>query len=175
MDLLLFDDEDELPDHLLISEDSNRSWKEIPEEDVHSGNNEPVSIDEELPQLQKYDDKKSPLVMRTQEHELKLIQAQERRERARRFSSFTSWMPDLHRVWAPKQPKAMKRKSDNLQKLSKRRKHSKASYDTVCETPMTEKKQSRPCGNAIDDEEDHVDSQARSHGPVSKALFQDDM
>ncbi|KAK9009956.1 hypothetical protein V6N11_036477 [Hibiscus sabdariffa] len=163
MDLLLFDDEDELPDHLQNSEDSNRSWKEIPEEDVHYENNEPVSIDEEPP------------VMRTQEHELKLIQAQERRERARRFSSFTSWMPDLHRVWAPKQPKGMKRKSDNLQKPSKRRKCSKASYDTVCETPMTEKKQSRPCGNAIDDEEDHVDSQARSHGPVSKALFQDDM
>ncbi|KAL4298067.1 hypothetical protein GQ457_12G006890 [Hibiscus cannabinus] len=47
MDLLLFDDEDELPDHLLNSEDSNRSWKEIPEEDVHYENNEPVSIDEE--------------------------------------------------------------------------------------------------------------------------------
>ncbi|GMI71601.1 hypothetical protein like AT5G52950 [Hibiscus trionum] len=175
MDLLLFDDEDELPNHLLNSEDSNRSWREKPEEDVHSKNHEPVSIEEECPQLQKYENKRSRPVMRNEEHELKLIQAQERRERARRFSSFTSWMPDLQRVWAPKQPNAMKSKSDNLRKLSKRKNRSKTSYDTVCETPMTEKKRSSPYGNAIDDEEDHRDSRAYPHGPVSKALFQDGM
>ncbi|KAK8577525.1 hypothetical protein V6N13_027796 [Hibiscus sabdariffa] len=175
MDLLLFDDEDELPNHLLNSEDSNRSWKEKPEEDVHSRNHEPVSIEEECPQLQKYNNKISLPVMRTEEHELKLIQAQERRERARRFSSFTSWMPDLQRVWAPKQPKAMKSKSDNLRKLSKRKNRSKASYDTVCETPMTEKKRSSIHRNTFDDEEDHGGSRAHPHGSVSKALFQDDM
>ncbi|KAE8698175.1 hypothetical protein F3Y22_tig00110602pilonHSYRG00295 [Hibiscus syriacus] len=175
MDLLLFDDEDELPNHVLNSEDSNRSWKEKPEEDVHSRSHEPVSIEEECPQLQKHDNKRSPLVMRTEEHELKLIQAEERRERARRFSSFTSWKPDLQRVWAPKQLNAMKRKSDNLRKLSKRKKCCKASYDTVCETPMTEKKRSSPYKNAIDDEEDHRDSRPHSDGPVSKVLFQDEM
>ncbi|KAE8717468.1 LIM domain-containing protein A, putative isoform 2 [Hibiscus syriacus] len=175
MDLLLFDDGDELPNHVQNSKDSNRSWKEKPEEDVHSRSYEPVSIEEECPQLQKHDKKRSPLVMRTEEHELKLIQAQERRERARRFSSFTSWMPDLQRVWAPKQPNTMKRKSDNLRKLSKRKNCSKASYDTVCETPMTEKKRSSPNRNAIDDEEDNRDSRPHPHGPVSKALFQNDM
>ncbi|XP_022764326.1 uncharacterized protein LOC111309555 isoform X2 [Durio zibethinus] len=175
MDLLLFDDEDELPNHLLNSEDSNRSWKEKPEEDVNYRNNEPVSIEDESPQLQKNDNKRSPRVIRTKEDALKLIQAQERRERARRFSSFTSWMPDLQRVWAPKQPKAMKPKSDPLRKLSKRKNRSRASYDMVCETPMTAKKRSSPCGNSIDDEEDNEDCRAHSHGPVSKALFQDDM
>ncbi|MBA0651309.1 hypothetical protein Goklo_018648 [Gossypium klotzschianum] len=175
MDLLLFDDEDELPNHLLNSEDSNRSWKEKPEEDVHSRNHEPVSIEEEFPQLQKYDNKRILQVMRTEEHELKLIQAQEMRERARRFSSFTSWMPDLQRVWAPKQPKAMKSKSDNLRKLSKRKSRSKASYDMVCETPMTEKKRSSTCRTTTDDKDDCGDCRAHPHGPVSKALFQDDM
>ncbi|MBA0558696.1 hypothetical protein Golob_015703 [Gossypium lobatum] len=175
MDLLLFDDEDELPNHLLNSEDSNRSWKEKPEEDVHSRNHEPVSIEEESPQLQKYDNKRILQVMRTEEHELKLIQAQEMRERARRFSSFTSWMPDLQRVWAPKQPKAMKSKSDNLRKLSKRKSRSKASYDMVCETPMTEKKRSSTCRTTTDDKDDCGDCRAHPHGPVSKALFQDDM
>ncbi|XWS50420.1 hypothetical protein CRYUN_Cryun12cG0086200 [Craigia yunnanensis] len=175
MDLFLFDDEDELPNHLLNSEDSNRSWKEKPEEDVNYRNNEPVSIEDESPQLQKNDNKRSSRVIRTEEHALKLIQAQERRERARRFSSFTSWMPDLQRVWAPKLPKAMKPKSDPLRKLSKRKNRSRASYDMVCETPMTEKKRSSPCGNSIDDEEYHEDCRAHSHGPVSKALFQDDL
>ncbi|KAB2066932.1 hypothetical protein ES319_A09G192500v1 [Gossypium barbadense] len=175
MDLLLFDDEDELPNHLLNSEDSNRSWKEKPEEDVHSRNHEPVSIEEESPQLQKYNNKRILQVMRTEELELKLIQAQEMRERARRFSSFTSWMPDLQRVWAPKQPKAMKSKSDNLRKLSKRKSRSKASYDMVCETPMTEKKRSSTCRTTTDDKDDYGDCRAHPHGPVSKALFQDDM
>ena len=43
------------------------------------------------------------------------------------------------------------------------------------ETPMTEKKRSSQCGNSIDDEADHEDFRAHSHGPVSKALFKDDM
>ncbi|KAE8658564.1 hypothetical protein F3Y22_tig00116971pilonHSYRG00802 [Hibiscus syriacus] len=46
-----FNEEDESPNHLLNSEDSNRSWKEKPEEDVHSQNNEPVSIEEESPKF----------------------------------------------------------------------------------------------------------------------------
>ena len=174
MDLLLFDDEDELPNHLLNSEDSNQSWKEKPGEDVNYRNNELVSIEDESPQLQKNDNKRSPQI-RIEEHALKLIQAQERRERARRFSSFTSWMPDLQRVWAPKLPKAMKPKSDPLRKRSKRKNLSRASYDMVCETPLTEKKRLSPCGNSIDDEENHEACRVQYHGPVSKALFLDDM
>ncbi|OMO78340.1 hypothetical protein COLO4_24780 [Corchorus olitorius] len=171
MDLLQFDDEDELPNHLFNSEDSNQSWKENPMKDVNYRKNEPYLIENKSPQLQKND--KSPQVIRTEEHARKLIEAQGRRERARRFSSFTSWMPDLQRVWAPKQLKTTKPKSDPLQKLSKRKKPSRASYDMVCETPMTEKKRSSPHRNSIDDEEDHEDCGTHTHSHVSKALFQD--
>ncbi|XVF53476.1 hypothetical protein PTKIN_Ptkin05aG0102200 [Pterospermum kingtungense] len=188
MDLLLFDDEDQLLNRLLDSEGSNQSWKEKPEEDVNYRNNEPI-LKEESRQQQKNNNKRSLPVIRSEEDALKLIQAQERRERARRFSSFTSWMPDLQRVWAPKQPKAMKPKPDPLRKLSKRKNRSKASYDIVCETPMTEKmrssmvcetpmtekKRSSARGKSIGDGEDHEDCRSDSHGPVSKALFQDDM
>ncbi|OMO53273.1 hypothetical protein CCACVL1_28757 [Corchorus capsularis] len=171
MDLLLFDDEDELPNHLFNSEDSDQSWKENPEKDVNYRKNEPDLIENKYPQLLKND--KSPQVIRTEEHARKLIEAQGRRERARRFSSFTSWMPDLQRVWAPKQLKTTKPKSDPLQKLSKRKKPSRASYDMVCETPMTEKKRSSAHRNSIDDEEDHEDCGTHTHSHVSKALFQD--
>ncbi|XVF12603.1 hypothetical protein REPUB_Repub08aG0133200 [Reevesia pubescens] len=174
MDLFLFDDEDELSNHILNSEDSNQSWKEKPDKDVKHRNNEPVSIEDESLQQQKNENENGPQVIRTEDHAQKLVQAQARRERARRFSSFTSWMPDLQRVWAPKQPKAMKPKSDPLRKLSKRKNRMRATYDMVCETPMTVKKRSSPCGNSIDDE-DHEDSRTQSHGPVSKALFQDDI
>ncbi|XP_021275111.1 uncharacterized protein LOC110409918 [Herrania umbratica] len=174
MDLLLFDDEDELPNHLLNSEGSNQSWKEKPAKDVKYRNNEPVSIEDESPQLQK-NDNRSPQVIRTKEHAQKLIEAREKRERARRFSSFTSWVPDLQRVWVPKQLKATKPKSEPLRKLSKRKNCSRANYDMVCETPITEKKRSSPRRNSIDDEEGHRDCGADSHGSVSKALFQDDI
>ncbi|EOY23409.1 LIM domain-containing protein A, putative isoform 1 [Theobroma cacao] len=174
MDLLLFDDEDELPNHLLNSEGSNQSWKEKPEKDVNYRKNEPVSIGDESPQVHK-NDNRSPQVIRTKEHAQKLIEAQERRERARRFSSFTSWMPHLQRVWVPKQPKAMKLKSEPLRKLSKRKNCSRANYDMVCETPITEKKRSSPRRIGIDEEEGHRDCGAHSHGSVSKALFQDDI
>ena len=39
---------------------------------------------------------------------------QTRRQRERKFASFASWVPNLQGVWAPKQPKAMKPKSDPL-------------------------------------------------------------
>lgn len=37
-------------------------------------------------------------------HEERLARAEERRNRDRRLSSFTSWVPDLRRVWALKHP-----------------------------------------------------------------------
>ncbi|KAH0906318.1 hypothetical protein HID58_038145, partial [Brassica napus] len=56
----------------------------------------------------------------------KVVEAQKRRERARRFSSFTSWMPDLCRVWAPKQAKNSRDKADQQKRMAKRE-----LYDTV--------------------------------------------
>ncbi|XP_031249021.1 uncharacterized protein LOC116106860 [Pistacia vera] len=167
MDLLLFADEDESPNHLLNSEDSNQSWRDETGENFRV--NKSVSLEDESLQLHENDDE-NPQGIRREEHARKVMEAHERRERARRFASFTSWVPDLQRVWAPKQPKAMKPKSN--WKLPKRKDHKSASYDKVCETPMTGNK--RSCSIESDtDEYVHQDSGSRTCSSVSKALFQD--
>ncbi|KAF3432889.1 hypothetical protein FNV43_RR23991 [Rhamnella rubrinervis] len=144
MDLLLFADEVELPNQLLNSEDSNQSWKQRPERDelgeIHRSSEPVLAKDESTQPLE--NDNGNAKRIRKEDHALKIIKAQERRERARRFSSFTSWVPDLQRIWAPKQPKAMKPNLLPFRKLSKRKDRGGASNDTVCETPMTEKKHS---------------------------------
>lgn len=175
MDLLLFADDDKSPNRLLNSEDSNHSCREKSERDEIGENyrtNEPLSAEAESLQLPR-NDNGSPQGIKQEEHTHRLMQAQERRERARRFASFTSWMPDLQRVWAPKQPKLMQQKSDPFRKLSKRKERRRVSYDMVCETPMTGNKRSCPQGSSIDDK-DYQDSGSQSGGSVSKALFQDD-
>ncbi|XP_015878157.4 uncharacterized protein LOC107414533 [Ziziphus jujuba] len=179
MDLLLFADEDELPNRLLNSEDSNQSWKQNPARDELGENHritEPVSADGESHKPLE-DDNASVKMITKDDHARKLIKARERRERARRFSSFTSWVPDLQRVWAPKQPKVMKPNWNPLRKHSKRKKdRGVASYDTVCETPMTGKENSSRRRSCIDDEEDYQGYNNNNHQPcssVSKALFQD--
>ena len=177
MDLLLFADADEAPNHLLNSEDSNHSLREKPEKDEVGENHrfsEPISTEDEYHHLLAHDSRIQGVV--EEEHTRRLIEAQERRERARRFSSFTSWVPDLQRVWAPKQPNPMKPKSDSLRKLSKRKKQAVESNDTVCETPMTEKKRSNSGRSSFDDEDyqdNHFSSQSCTS--VSKALFQDNL
>ncbi|KAJ1426520.1 hypothetical protein SESBI_10264 [Sesbania bispinosa] len=175
MDLLQFPDEDEAPNNLFNSEDSNKSLNikvyrdEMGENDV---SNEPVSAENEPFQLQKNDSGIFQKIIEG-DRDKKLIEAKERRERARRFSSFTSWMPDLQRVWAPKQ-KGMKPKTDLLRKVSKRKDRQRASYDTVCETPMTRNKRSSPWTRGSDDES-HLADGSQPNGSVSKALFQDDL
>ncbi|KAK1284970.1 hypothetical protein QJS10_CPB20g02079 [Acorus calamus] len=88
-----------------------------------------------------------------------ITKAQERRNRARRFSSFTSWTPDLLRVWAPRLPNTTKATPESSCKPSKRRKRHTARYDMVCETPMTDKKPRHP--------------EIESSRSLSKALFQE--
>lgn len=172
MDLLLFADNDEAPNHFLNSEDSNQSWRERENGDEVGENsriNEPVSVQDESHQLHGNDDESPQGVKRT-EHIRRVIKAQERRERARRFSSFTSWVPDLQRVWAPKQSKAVKPKSQL--KVSKRKGSNKrARYDKVCETPSSGSKRSYSQGNSSSTGKVSRDSLSCS---VSKALFQDD-
>ena len=174
MDLLLFGDEDESPNPLLNSEDSNQSWREKPDRDEIGDSeraNELISAENESSQPLE-DDNGIPTGNKGEEHARRLIEARERRERARRFASFTSWVPDLQRVWAPKQPNAMKPKSDSYRKQSKRKDRRRASYDMVCETPMSSKKRSLPRRSSSDDN-DPQDHGTHSSS-VSKALFQDD-
>lgn len=175
MDLLPFDEEDEPQLLLLNSEDSNQSWRDKQElyemadtKDIHKS----VSLEDESSQPLEIADESSQGIRR-EEHALKLSEARKRRERARRFSSFTSWVPDLQRVWAPKQPKAGIVKSQSLSKESKRKERQMATYTVVCETPMTGQKRPYSQGSRKGDEE-FQDHGSNSSSCVSKALFQDD-
>ncbi|TKY72652.1 hypothetical protein E2542_SST01395 [Spatholobus suberectus] len=174
MDLLLFANEDEAPNSLFNSEDNNKSLNkkayrdEVGENDV---SNQPVSAENEPFQLQDGSGRFQRTVDRNRDK--KLIEAKEKRERARRFSSFTTWMPVLQRVWAPKQ-KGMKPKTDLLQRVPKRKERKRASYGTVCETPMTGNKRSSPWTRGSDDDNGLADGSQPS-GSVSKALFKDDL
>ncbi|KAL2550567.1 hypothetical protein Fot_12097 [Forsythia ovata] len=164
MDLLPFGDEDEVPSLLFNSEDSNQPWREKHERYEKSETNsihQSVSAEDESLQPPKNINESSQL-SRKEEREHLFNEARERRERARRFVSFTSQMPDLQRVWAPKQPKAAKAKSVSLPKKSKRKDTQKTTYSVVHETPMT--------GNKGDRD---LRGQGISSNSVSKALFQD--
>uniref|UniRef100_A0A803PPY7 Uncharacterized protein n=1 Tax=Cannabis sativa TaxID=3483 RepID=A0A803PPY7_CANSA len=157
MDLLLFADEDGPPNCLLNSEDSNQSWKEKPDKDEVGENSlfsEPLSAEDESHQLLQH---------------------------SRRTQGVAQ---DLaRRVWAPKQPKAVMPRSDSLPKLSKRKRHVEEVSDTVCETPMADKKRSNLRRNSFDSRynsfynEDYHDNEFSSQpcASVSKALFQDDL
>uniref|UniRef100_A0ACD5VPH3 Uncharacterized protein n=1 Tax=Avena sativa TaxID=4498 RepID=A0ACD5VPH3_AVESA len=104
-------------------------------------------------------------------HEAQLARAQERRNRERRFSSFTSWVPDLRRVWALKHPG---KEPPQAVAVPRSRQHSKrraACTDMVCETPMmaAKKQQQEPAGSGSEEGDEMM-----SLGSVSKALFDDD-
>lgn len=161
MDLLLFAEEDESPNPLLNSEDSNQSWRDTQQRDDMGQNicrDEPKSA-----QDKQQSDSESPHGTRREEHARKVMQARKRRERAKRFSSFTSWVPDLQRVWAPKQLKPSWKPT--------KRKNRSGKYDKVCETPPSGDKRHCSLRNSTDDE----GNRDYSGNPVSKALFQDDL
>nr|GEZ34634.1 putative treslin [Tanacetum cinerariifolium] len=120
MDLLPFGEENEDQALMFNSEDSNQSWRE--KNDKHD-----ILASKKFQESLSKDESSHPL----ENLDTKLNEARERRERARRFVSFTSRMPDLQRVWAPKQSKAVKVKPEN-----KRKKQKRGSYSVVCETPM---------------------------------------
>ncbi|XP_020204577.1 uncharacterized protein LOC109789931 isoform X2 [Cajanus cajan] len=155
MDLLLFADEDEAPNSLLNSEDSNKSLNKRAYRDEKDGSGRFQRIV-------------------NGEHDKRLIEAKERRERARRFSSCRSWKPVLRRVWAPKQM-GMKSKIDPLQRVPKRKERERASYGTVCETPMTGNKHSSPRIRGSEDNNNGLADGSQRSGSVSKALFKDDL
>ncbi|VYS70168.1 unnamed protein product [Arabidopsis thaliana] len=162
MDLLMFTDED-LEDSFMNNEDSSQSGRE----NIHSNfkNHHHSQSNEDVPGTSK---QKNTEESREAKKE---VEAQGMRERARRFSSFTSWMPDLCRVWAPKQTKNSKGKADQQQRTAKRKKEQRSvEYDRVCETPMTtiETKRIRT-GN-----KDDYECETLPRSSVPKALFQDD-
>lgn len=69
-------------------------------------------------------------------HEERLMRARESRDRHRRFTSFTSWMPDLRKVWSLKQTR-----HESQMHVKQRRKKRMKINDVVCETPMSKNKQ----------------------------------
>jgi len=99
-------------------------------------------------------------------HNRKLMKAQERRDRARRFLSFTSWVPDLHRVWALKQARTEKPMLEYFPKSkTKGMKRERNKNEIVCETPMSGKKHSHL-------QQDESRGSETGCGLLSKALFQ---
>ncbi|KAL8148362.1 uncharacterized protein LOC141708252 [Apium graveolens] len=171
MDLLPFGEEDENNLIQLNSEDSNHSWRD----NLFSKDSQKmISTEDESSQPLEITDG-SPQEIKREEHEhaQKLSEARKRRERARRFVSFTSSVPDLQRVWAPKQPKAGTIKSQSLSSKSKRKERQRSAYTVVCETPMSGKNCS---GSQRTKKRDKMleDQGSYSFNCVSKALFQDD-
>ncbi|KAL2326827.1 hypothetical protein Fmac_020254 [Flemingia macrophylla] len=174
MDLVLFADEDEAP--LLNSEDSNKSLnKNAYRDEVGENNvsNQPISAENEPFQLQKGCRGRFQRIV-NDDHDKKLIEAKERRERARRFSSCRSWEPVLRRVWAPKHM-GMKPKTGPFQRVTKRKKRERACYATVCETPMTGNVHSSPRTRGSEDIDNDLADWSQRSGSVSKALFKDDL
>uniref|UniRef100_A0A0D9UYF1 Treslin N-terminal domain-containing protein n=1 Tax=Leersia perrieri TaxID=77586 RepID=A0A0D9UYF1_9ORYZ len=100
-------------------------------------------------------------------HEERLARAEERRNRERRLSSFTSWVPDLRRVWALKHPGKEPAVPTSRQASKRRKRRRAACTDMVCETPMT-------AGNRKQPQQDSGDDDAGSLATVSKVLFNDD-
>ncbi|CAN0902892.1 hypothetical protein LINGRAHAP2_LOCUS22264 [Linum grandiflorum] len=173
LDLLLFEDEDESSNPLFSSEDGNQSLNErMVTADERKGNERinnaehsstswAVDSESQGSQELKQDDN---------DHARRLIEAQERRQRARRFASFR--VPDLHKVWVPMQPKLMKVKYDHhARRQSKREERKRGRHDVVCETPTTGKDRSE-CSSS-GGEKRNKGATTPVCGSVSKALFQD--
>lgn len=174
MDLLPFGEEDEHNLIQLNSEDSNHSWRDKQElyHLLNKDSQKTISTEDESSQPLEMTDG-SPQETKREEHAQKLSEARKRRERARRFVSFTSSVPDLQRVWAPKQPKAGTIKSQSFSSKSKRKERQRSTYTVVCETPMSGKNRS---GSQRTRKYDKMleDQGSYSSSSVSKALFQDD-
>lgn len=172
MDLLPFGDEVQNRAFLFNSEDSSQSWrdKEMYDKSESQDIHQSISVEDETNQ-HKENVGESPEGIAKEEHARKLSEARARRERARRFVSFTSWMPDLQRVWAPKPLKGVKGRSHSFHKDSKRKDSRIASCSIVCETPLTGKK--RPCSRETGEGDKECQDPGSYSNSVSKALFQD--
>ncbi|PIA49174.1 hypothetical protein AQUCO_01300201v1 [Aquilegia coerulea] len=171
MDLLLCCDDDGTPLFQINSDGEKAQRHKIVDDDIGEDASGSASTSASVPIDFKESYSSSPLEIRDENHKCRLKEAQERRERASRFSSFTRRGQYLQRVWAPKQPKAMSGKTDILHKIPKRKAGGQTRCDVVCETPMTEKK--RSCIREGNGSEKQIGYDIKSSGSVSKALFQD--
>jgi len=171
MEFDLFDDDDEVDysDALPSSsnqEDANRR---------HSHRGSASTSASALQLLQR--DAGSSRQREDDRHDELMARAQERRDRQRRLSSFTSWVPDLRRVWALKHPgKEPCARVPRSRSCSKRRKRRWAVFtDVVFETPVTAAKR-HESGSESPPESDAGQGAARAAalGAVSKTLFDDE-
>ncbi|KAG6480484.1 hypothetical protein ZIOFF_063984 [Zingiber officinale] len=141
------------------------------DDEVEASDSLPSSNNEEFKRLNEHTVGATGFGMQQEEMQNKqqrrLIKAQELRDRERRLSSFTSFIPDLKKVWAPKRLKAERLTHDSQTKLSKRRRRVSTS-DRVCETPMTGLK------NHSRVQADGSSCQVSNSKPFSKALFHHD-
>ncbi|PWZ31874.1 hypothetical protein Zm00014a_031548 [Zea mays] len=108
-------------------------------------------------------------------HDKLTARARERRDRQRRLSSFTSWVPDLRRVWAlkhpGKEPCAWVPRSRSRSCAKRRR---AACTDVVLETPVTSGKR-HMSGSESDDARQVAARRSAALGAVSKTLFDDEV
>ncbi|TKW12119.1 hypothetical protein SEVIR_5G015900v4 [Setaria viridis] len=111
-------------------------------------------------------------------HDELMVRAQLRRDRQRRLSSFTSWVPDLRRVWALKHPgkePSVPLPRSRSSSSSKRRKRRRAACtDVVFETPMTAAKRQGSGSESPPESDGGEGTRAAALGTVSKALFDDE-
>ncbi|CAG7909832.1 unnamed protein product [Brassica rapa] len=169
MDLLMFSDED-LEDSFMNNEGSSQSGRDNIHSNIKSHHRGQRRKD--VPGSSK----KNYLKKETREcrEAKKVVEAQKRRERARRFSSFTSWMPDLCRVWAPKQAKNSRDKADQQKRMAKRKKEERSvEYDTICQKPHWTPVTTTDNKRTQTDEKDEHEGGCLPRSSVPKALFQD--
>ncbi|XP_047324558.1 uncharacterized protein LOC124928071 [Impatiens glandulifera] len=162
MDMLPFGDVEEDPVHLVNSENSLHSLGET--DDIDESDRVLSASAEDDSCRRQGNDIESNGNNNKDKQAHKLVKARERRERDRRFVSFTTWLPDLQRVWAPKQTKQTKKSSDSMNKKTKRKQSQYSSRDMVSETPMS----------INDQRKRHGESSSNSTPSVYKALFLDD-
>jgi hypothetical protein len=106
-------------------------------------------------------------------HDELMARAQERRDRQRRLSSFTSWVPDLRRVWALKHPgKEPCARVPWSRSCSKRRRA--AFTDVVFETPVTAKRHESGSESPPEFDAGEAAVRAAALGSVSMTLFDDE-
>ncbi|KAF5190557.1 LIM domain-containing protein A, putative isoform [Thalictrum thalictroides] len=172
MDLLLCCDDGGAHVFQINSDGDEARRQKVVDDEIGENASCSASTSASVPIDLKESNSSSPLEIRDENRKCGLKEAQERRERASRFSSFTRRGQYLQRVWAPKQSKAMRGKTDTVSKIPKRKAGRGTRCDVVCETPMTEKK--RSCIQEGNDNGKQIGFDIKSSGSVSKALFQDD-
>ncbi|CAL4978660.1 unnamed protein product [Urochloa decumbens] len=171
MEFDLFDDEDEIDFSDSIPSSSNHEDVRVDRGRSHQNSAGASTSASALHLLQR--DARSSRQRDDDRHDKLMVRAQERRDRQRRLSSFTSWVPDLRRVWALKHPG--KEPSVRSMSSSKRRKRRRAACtDMVLETPMTAKRQESGSESPPESDGGEGMNRAAALGTVSKTLFDDE-